>query len=360
MITQKDFTINKKEIAGYFTKIPNALIEELMYYLSFNELRLLLYIYQKSSDFKYNRRRIAQKFGAHKNNIDKIFASLENKNILIKNPNGYDVNLFVSISDMRVEKNVNSIKRIKAYQIWKHEKIASSNTLSEVKNTSLEVNQTSIDSIGEVRNTSEDEVKNTSPLTLTNKPSIGDCSKYISSNNININNTNQDNRKGNKNLNKDNDDFNTLSLIQTDGQVNHIPNYELLNELSLPKSSIKSECTLNSTSISFLMEKDEVLSESYSGLNQMPMELLNTTDGFIAIVALSYKLQSDHYWKEVYQHIEYSKKYLADYLNVCKSALALKFWQNIPNNLADEIIKQSKLKEEVLIKLFFNFSSPKK
>jgi hypothetical protein len=214
-VNKFDFTISKTtETKQEFTMIPNSFINELMHYLTYNELRLILYIKQKGSSFKYNRNRIAEKFGTHKKNIDKIFSSLEKRKILVFINNKYALNLCLNVSDFKIDKINKSISKVKAYR----ENSANTNSdeaysnkindFSEVKHTSLsEVKHTSLEndlSESEVKHTSVSEVKHTSLENSANTNSDEAYSNKMSSNKTNSNKTNKDISSVNYNLDKNN------------------------------------------------------------------------------------------------------------------------------------------------------------
>jgi hypothetical protein len=349
-----NFKIIKADITANFTKVPNVLIIELMQYLTPNELKLILYILQKDSTFQFNRHKIAEKFDTDKNNIDKVFSSLEKKKILFISKDEYHINLYVDMSDFKFRKLDTRTKR-KISHIKNHpETSTSSNTLSEVKDTSHEVKVTSPNLDSEVKDTSPTEVKHTSPTNST-KPSIhGTFSEKKSSNNTNNNNTIGDITNRDYYLNKDIIEVNSNSIIDETENEMISPKLDLKNDSSISEELIIKEEKYISNSIPFIIEHDPRLVDDFKSFTSDPNEFSNYSDGYIAIIVLSYLLKDRPQWKEIKNDLNFNWKYLGGLLYTCKSALALQFYQDIPNNLAEEIIKQSKLSQEELESKFFN------
>jgi hypothetical protein len=357
MKTKKfDFNISKEKVRNSFTMVPNRLVTDLMNYLTYNELKLVLYVYQKDNDFNYNRNTIAEKFSTHKKNIDKVFSSLEEKRILIKCQQGYSLNLLVDLSDMKINKIKKSIEKTKSYHKNPKGNPVSSKPLSEVKHTSHEANYTPPDSGSEVRNTSPTEVIHTSQPNLTTASIDESLSEIKSSYNTNTNNTNWDMTKSDNYINKDNIEVNGNSIIDKIEIERLTPKSGSKNDTAKPEELRYKNENHITNSIEFLINHSPKLIDDLKATNCEPSMYSKFSDAYIATIVLSYKLQDKPQWKEVKDNLDFNLKYLGGLLFSCNSALSLQLFENVKNNLAEEIIIQSKLREEELTKLFFNLS----
>lgn len=347
-----DFRISKVKLSGSFTMIPNSLVLDLMHFISHNELKLLLYIYQKDNEFSFNKNVIAEKFSIHKKNIDKVFLALEKKGILYKTKDGYSVNLMVDTSEMKVRKINQKIKKIEKKPKKPIKKLPSSKPLSEVKHTSGEVRITPPFSGSEVKDIPSIEVKHTSQPNLTTTIFDEALRKEKSSNNTNNNNTNSDIYIRDNYINKENIEVNSNSLIEKPELIKITPQSGFKNDSKESEElNIKNE-NHTPNSIEFLIKNDPKLAEEFKGVNCDPSEFLKYRDGYLALVALAYMLKDDLHWKEVNKNLKFNWKYLGIPLFSSKSALWLQLSEGIKNNLAEEIIAQSKLSEEELIEIF--------
>jgi len=352
MTKSKNFKIRKTDVKVSFTKIPNALIDDLMIYLTPNELKLLLFIFRRDNEFDYDRKRIALKFKIHKKNIDKVFALLEGKHILIESQEGYIVNLLVDTTEMEILRLNKSIKKIES-KPKKNIKIPSSKVnLSEVKHTSPEAKNTPPYLGSEVKDTSPTEVKHTSYQNSTITAIDESLSKNISSNNTNINNTNSGIPISNNYIDNYNLEINGSSIIKKSDIDQIIPKYVVKNDSSKSGGfNVKNENQI-SNSIEFLIQNDPKLMINFKNVNCNPSDFSKCNDGYLALVALAYKLQDNPQWKGVKESLDFNWKHLVIPLYSAKTALWLQLSEGIKNNLADEIIAQSKLSEEELITIF--------
>lgn len=344
-----DFKITKLEVKQEFTKIPNVLINDLMHYLTITELRLVLYIYQKDNDFKYNRKRIAEKFIANKKNLDKVFSSLEQKRILVFHNGNYVLNLHIDTSEFKIDLIEKSSEKRKIYHENLKNKPASSKTSGGVNHTSHEVKNTSPISRSEVNNTSLTEVKHTSPSNLAITSIDETYSNNKSSNKTNINKTNKDNIDRDNYLNINNIGNSNNSIIENKQIENLTPN-STSNKIA---PSEENEIINTSNSIPFLLLTNLRLEERFRDTSCNPEDMSIYSDRYIAHLIIAY-LKRNNQWDDIYQTLK-NKKHLGGLLMACKSALELQLFEDIKNNLAEEIILQSKLSKEELEKLFFGF-----
>jgi hypothetical protein len=258
------------------------------------------------------------------------------------------------MSDFKFRKLDTRTKR-KISHIKNHsESSTSSNTLSEVKDTSHEVKFTSPNLDSEVKDTSPTEVKHTSQTNSTKSSIHGTFSEKKLSNNTNNNNTIGDITNRDNYINKDNIEVSSNSIIDEPENQKTSSKFDLKNE-SLTSDKLNTEEQNHiSNSIQFIIEHDPKLVDDFKSFRSDPNEFSNYSDGYIAIIVLSYLLKDRPQWKEIKNDLNFNWKYLGGLLYTCKSALALQFYQDIPNNLAEEIIKQSKLNQEELESKFFN------
>jgi hypothetical protein len=352
MTKNKKFKIRKTAINGSFTQIPNRLIDELMIYLTPNELKLLLFIYRRDNEFDYDRNKIALKFKIHKKNIDKIFALLEAKHILIESQEGYILNLLVDTTEMEILRLNKSIKKVESKPKKPIKNSSSKVNLSEVKHTSPEAKKTPSYLGSEVKDTSPTEVKHTSQPNSTIHIIGESLSKNISSNNTNINNTNSGIAISNNYIDNYNLEMNGSSIIKKADTDQIITNSDIKKNTSISEVFNFNNETQITNSIEFLIEHDPTLLNIFKNFSCQPIEFSKCSDSYLAMVALSYKLQDIPQWKELKENLNFNRKHLGIPLYLTKTALWLQLSEGIKNDLAEEVITQSNLSEEELIKLF--------
>jgi hypothetical protein len=137
-----------------YTKVPNDFIDSLMHLLKPNEIKLALLFMRSKDDYEFTVTKLAKRFGTSRQNMQNQLKAMRKSRILWNHKDGYELNLNVSKSDLRISKNLKTISRIHGKEkaiVTKKKKLAEKNIDQGALNNNAanidEINQGALNSI---------------------------------------------------------------------------------------------------------------------------------------------------------------------------------------------------------------------
>lgn len=106
------FLVKTSRPDRYFTKVPNEFIDNLMYLLKPNEVKLALLFLRSKDDYFFTVAGLAKKFGTSRQNMQNQLKGLKEKNILRRHIDGFELNLDIDSFDLKMQKSGHKINRL--------------------------------------------------------------------------------------------------------------------------------------------------------------------------------------------------------------------------------------------------------
>ena len=85
-----------------YTKVPNDFIDSLMHLLKPNEIKLALLFMRSKDDYVFTVTGLAKRFGTSRQNMQNQLKAMRKSRILWNHKDGYELNLNVSKSDLKI------------------------------------------------------------------------------------------------------------------------------------------------------------------------------------------------------------------------------------------------------------------
>ena len=205
-----EFTVKYGSPKINYTRVPNALIDDLMHYIKPNHLKVLLIFLRSKPDFKFNKTLLAKMLKTNRQNIQETLREMEEDSLIQFYKGDCHLNIHPANEELKEKRESKKIKKQKG--------LNNSNKANDVKS----------------ENDSKSAVKNTAPVNTLkphkNKGFENDLAHPNNTNDNTILNSNKDYKEINKKNIIDNSNSlmgqgNSLEVILENPQFRNIYKY---------------------------------------------------------------------------------------------------------------------------------------